>query len=51
MSQLWEDGDIPALAAFGLGDEDHLLVKKHLIGFDVHKLRDAGPGLEQRLDA
>jgi hypothetical protein len=50
LGQLWENGHIPALAALGFRDEDHLLLKKHLIGLDVHELRHPSAGLEQRLD-
>ncbi len=50
LGQLREDRHIPALAALGFGDQDHLLLKEDLVGFDVHKLRDPRSGLEQRLD-
>jgi hypothetical protein len=38
LGQLRKNRDIPALAAFGLGDQDHLFVKEHLVGGDVHEL-------------
>jgi hypothetical protein len=44
------DRDIPALVTLGLGDQQHLLLKEHLVGFDVDELRDPGAGLEERLD-
>ena len=50
LGQLRENRHIQALPALGFGDEDHLPLKEHLVGGDVHKLRHPGAGLEQRLD-
>jgi hypothetical protein len=50
LRQLRQDRHVPALPTLGLGDQDHLFLKEHLVGCDVHELRDARAGLEQRLD-
>jgi hypothetical protein len=42
--------DIALLAALGMGDQEHLLIKIHLGHLHLHKLRHSGPGLEQRFD-
>ena len=50
LGQLRQDGNVPALAALGFGDEDHLLIEEQLVHLDVHKLRHPGAGLEERFD-
>ena len=42
--------DIALLAALGMRDQQHLLVKIHVGDLQVHKLGHPRPGLEQRLD-
>jgi hypothetical protein len=50
LCQLWQDRHVPALAALGLGDQNHLLLKEHLVGFDVHELGHSRTGLEECFD-
>jgi hypothetical protein len=40
----------PLLAALGVRNAKHLLVKKHLLDLQMHKLGHPGAHLEQRLD-
>src|SRR5262249_53928314 len=42
-----EERDIALLTAFGMRDQEHLLVKIHLGHLHLHKLRYPGSGLEQ----
>ena len=44
LGQLRENRHIPALAPLRFGDEDHLLVKEHIIDLDVHELRHPRAG-------
>jgi hypothetical protein len=45
LGQLGQHGDVAALPAFGLGDQDHLLVEEQLLRLDVGKLRIFCDGL------
>ena len=45
-----EQRDIALLAALGMRDQEHLLVKIHIGYLHLHKLRHPGTGLEQRFD-
>src|SRR5215211_1403649 len=49
VSSAWHDGHVATLPAFGLRHQDHLLIKKHILRFEVHKLRDSCPRLKQGL--
>jgi hypothetical protein len=49
LGQLRQDRHVPALATLGFRNEEHLLVEVEVLGFDVGKLRDPGPGLEEGL--
>ena len=44
--EFWQQRDIALLAALGMRNEHHLLVKIHIGNLQVDKLRHAGAGLE-----
>ena len=46
LGELWQDGDRATLATFGLRNQDHLLIKKHILSFKVYKFRDVCTSLE-----
>src|SRR6266446_1349672 len=50
LGKLRQNGDIATLAALRFRDQNNLLVKEHILRFDVYKLRDPCTSLEQSLD-
>ena len=50
MREVRQQRDIALLAALGMRDEQHLLIKIHIGHLQVHKLGHPRPGLEQSLD-
>jgi hypothetical protein len=43
LGELRHDGHVATLPAFGFRNQDHLLIKKHILRFAVHKLKDPCP--------